>query len=190
MKPKDEKKLAAIALAAYRLVASRGLSAVTLADIAREAGIATSTLYVYYAAKEELLNALYEQAKTAAFGRYVEHDDGAAPVRARLRRIWLNMLENRLRHHAETVFIEQYYHSSFMSAANRALSARLAGHFTALLESGQRAEVLKPVALPFLLALILGSIKETAALLMAGAVPDDEASRATGFQLCWDAIKA
>ena len=65
MKPKDEKKVEAIATAVYRLAAQRGLAAMTLADIAREAGLATSTLYVYYKSREELLDDVYQKAKTA-----------------------------------------------------------------------------------------------------------------------------
>ena len=57
MKPKDEDKQQAIADATFALVAQVGLSGLTMAAIAREAGIATGTLYVYYKSKEELLNA-------------------------------------------------------------------------------------------------------------------------------------
>ena len=46
MKPKDDEKQRAIAQATFELVAQTGLSGLTLADIARAAGIATSTLYV------------------------------------------------------------------------------------------------------------------------------------------------
>src|SRR3989344_4060817 len=64
MKPKDDEKQRAIAQATFELVAQTGLSGLTLADIARAAGIATSTLYVYYPSKDELISQLYQDAKT------------------------------------------------------------------------------------------------------------------------------
>ncbi|MES1163645.1 MAG: helix-turn-helix domain-containing protein, partial [Rhizobacter sp.] len=64
VKPKDDEKLRSIATATFALVEQTGLSGLTMAAIAREAGLATGTLYVYFKSKEELLVALYEQAKT------------------------------------------------------------------------------------------------------------------------------
>eukprot|EP01030_Chromulinospumella_sphaerica_P026789 gene26789-27011_t len=55
MKPKDDEKQRAIAQATFDLVAQTGLSGLTMAEIARAAGIATSTLYVYYPSKDELI---------------------------------------------------------------------------------------------------------------------------------------
>src|SRR5437868_1020434 len=114
MKPKDEKKLEAIVSATYALVQERGLNILTMADIARSAGIATSTLYIYYASKQDLLDAVYEQTKTATFERLAQNAGPDLPLKARIRQIWLNMLNNRLDNHAEMVFQEQYVSSRFM----------------------------------------------------------------------------
>lgn len=190
MKQKDEQKLEAIAHATYRLVAERGLSALTLGAIARAAGIATSTLYVYYDSKEALLEALYARAKTATFQRFVENDIPDAGLKPRIRQIWSAMLDNRRDNRFQVLFLEQCHGSHYMSDDNRALGAGFARFFHQILEDGQAAEILKPVALPFLLASIMGSVKETAQLIGAHSVADDAATRATSFLLCWDAIKA
>ena len=58
VKLKDDDKLRAIARATFALVEQTGLSGLTMAAIAREAGLATGTLYVYFRSKEELLVAL------------------------------------------------------------------------------------------------------------------------------------
>ncbi|MES2118029.1 MAG: TetR/AcrR family transcriptional regulator [Pseudomonadota bacterium] len=190
MKPKDEKKLAAIAAATYALVGERGLAGLTLADIARRAGVATSTLYVYYDSRETLLDTLYHNAKQLTFQRWLEHDDASAPFKARVRGIWHNMLQHRLERYAELQFQEQYHVSQMASPANRELSARFGQFYIDFLALGQRSEVLKAVPAPFLIASITGSVKETANQIRAGALPDDETTRSTAFTLCWDAIKA
>ncbi len=190
MKPKDEKKLAAIAAATYQLVGQRGLFGLTLADIARAAHIATSTLYVYYPSKEALLDALYGGAKNATFSRWTQGDDSAAPYKMRVRRMWLNMLADRLERHAQLLFQEQYHGSPNISAANRELGAQFARFFSEFLARGQAEEILKAVPIAFLIASIAGSSRETARQIRAGGLLDNEETRNTAFMLCWDAIKA
>lgn len=190
MKPKDERKVEAIAAAVYRLSASRGLAAMTLADIAREAGVGTSTLYVYYKSREELLDHVYQKAKTATLLRYGRNDQQDAPLKARVRQIWANMVDNRIANSDQVAFLEQYYRSEYISDASRALSQSMAAPFYELLEAGQRQEQLKDMPVVLLAAAIMGMAKETAYLITSGSILDDEQARSYGFQLCWDAIRA
>lgn len=190
MKPKDDLKLEAIAQATYACVLERGMRALTLAEIARAAGLATSTLYVYFPSKQALLDALYERAKTETFAALMQGDAADVPLKARLRRMWTNMLDARLHKPAQMVFMEQYASSEFMSEHNRALSARLTNVVHALLEAGQRDETLKNVPLPLLIGSILGSVHETGRLIAGNVLPNDDATRVAAFTLCWDALKA
>jgi AcrR family transcriptional regulator len=190
MKAKDEKKVEAIATAVYRLSAQRGLAAMTLADIAREAGVATSTLYVYYKSREDLLDDVYRKAKTATVLRYARNDNPEAPLKSRLRQIWCNIVENRIENSQQVAFLEQYYHSDFISEASRALGTNMGAPFLELLAMGQQSEQLKPVEPTLLAATIMGLAKETAILVASGRLANDESTFASGYQICWDAIRA
>jgi TetR/AcrR family transcriptional repressor of multidrug resistance operon len=190
MKPKDDEKQRAIAEATFNLVAQTGLSGLTMADIARTAGIATSTLYVYYPSKDELISQLYEEAKTATVQRLMAGVEPGASLRSRVRLIWGNLLRHRLERYAEVVFQEQYYNSQWFTQGNRELSTRLAAGFLALMEEGQKQEILKSVPLPLLTGCLVGSVRETANLIRTQVLPDDEAVHQAAFTLCWDAIKA
>jgi AcrR family transcriptional regulator len=189
VKPKDEEKLKAIAKATFMLVEQTGLSGLTMPAIARTAGVATGTLYVYFKSKDELLAALYEQAKTATAARVMQGDDPAAPLRMRFQRMWRNLLDNRLAHSAEMVFLEQYYNSPWFSDASRALSARLIKDWTDLIEAAKLQQVLKDVPTPLLVNSFGGSVRETANLLRSGALDHTEAHLTMAFGLCWDGIK-
>lgn len=190
VKPKDEEKLQAIAKATFTLVAQTGLSGLTMAAIAREAGLATGTLYVYFKSKEELLVALYEQAKTAVAARLREGDDPAAPFRSRFMNMWMTWLESRLTHYAEMVFVEQYYNSPWFTEASRTLSARLIKDCMALFEAAKAQQILKDVPTVLLINCVGGSVRETANLLRSGALTRTDAHLAMAFGLCWDGIKA
>ena len=190
MKPKDDEKLKAIAKATFTLVEKTGLSGLTMPAIAREAGVATGTLYVYFKSKDELMAALYEQAKTATAARLMQGDDPTAPFRSRFQRMWLNWLDNRLTHSAEVVFLDQYYNSPWFSEASRNLSARLIKDWTDLIERGKAQQILKDVPTPLLIGSFAGSVRETANLLRSGALARTDENLAMAFGLCWDGIKA
>lgn len=190
MKQKDDRKIEAIASAVYRLAAQRGLVSITLADIAREAGVATSTLYVYYKSREDLLDDVYQKAKTASVMRYSKNDDAAAPLKSRVRRIWNNIVDNRIENSQQVAFLEQYCYSDLLSDDSRALTQRLMAPFLDILVAGQNSEQLKPMVPVFLAVTIMGLAKETAVLVAGGQLADDKQTRAGGFQMCWDAIRA
>jgi TetR/AcrR family transcriptional regulator, multidrug resistance operon repressor len=190
MRPKDEEKFDAIARATYALVERSGLSGLTMAEIAKAAGIATGTLYLYYPSKEDLINRLYERAKTATGMRMREGMDPQAPYRSRFRQVWVNFVKNRVEHFQEALLQEQYYNSPWFSEESRALSARIAAEWMAFLEEGKKQEMLKNVPSHFLAAAILGSVREVANLIRTKVVDFDDATINTAFGLCWDGVRA
>lgn len=189
MKPKDEKKLEAVVAATCQLAAERGLFGLTLTEIAKAAGIGTSTLYVYFEDKEELFNEVYRRAKLEAMAVYGSAIDPTAPLKSRVRTVWQNMLDHRLRSHNQASFMEQFVGSSFMNDESRAFVDRLGTGLMQMVAEGQKAEILKAVPAPILSSFFIGSVRETARMIRAAAVPDTEETRALAFQLCWDGIR-
>lgn len=189
MKPKDEKKLDAVIAATCRLAAERGLLGLTLTEIAKVAGIGTSTLYVYFADKEALFNEVYRRAKREAIDFYGGEIDPAAPLKGRVRGVWNRMLDHRLRRYDQVSFMEQFVGSPLMSDESRAYLAQIGEGLMQIVVEGQAEEILKTVPIPFLTSIFFGSVRETARLIRAGAIVDTEESRAIAFQLCWDGIR-
>lgn len=190
MKPKDDDKQQAIASATFALVAQVGLSGLTMAAIARQAGIATGTLYVYYKSKEDLLNALYEQVK-GALGRLITVEAHAGmPFRARFQRNWLLLLRHRIAHYPETVFMEQYYNSPWFSEASRQFSARFTHDCLGFFDEARAQQIVKDVPTMLLASSFFGSVRETANLLRSGDLADSDAALAQAFGIFWDGIKA
>jgi AcrR family transcriptional regulator len=190
MKPKDEDKQQAIAAATFALVEQVGLSGLTMAGIARQAGIATGTLYVYYRSKEDLLNALYEQVKGALVRLIMDEPDAGMPFRARFQRNWLRLLRHRRAHYPETVFMEQYYNSPWFSEASRQFSARFTSECLGFFDEARVQQIVKDVPTMLLAATLFGSVRETANLLRSGDLPDTDAALALAFSIFWDGIKA
>jgi len=190
MKLKDEKKLQAVVAATCRLAAERGLLGLTLGEIAKAAGIATSTLYVYFADKEALFNEVYRRAKREAMDFYGGEIDPTSPIKSQVRTVWNRMLDHRLRRHDEVSFMEQFVGSAYMSEDSRAYTEKLGEGLLRIVTQGQQQELLKAIPVPYLASFFIGSMRETGRLIRAGSIADSEESRAVAFQLCWDGIRS
>ena len=64
---------------ARRVFIDMGFDAASMNDITREAGVSKGTIYVYFASKEELFEALIEEERGTIFNEHVRCA-GAAPT--------------------------------------------------------------------------------------------------------------
>lgn len=190
MKLKDDKKYARIFRAVLKLVAKKGLAGMTMGDISKEAGIATGTLYVYFDNKDALINALFaacrENSVTVSFRGY----DAQQPFKPAFRSIWMNILRYRLQHFEEFIFLEQCYHSPYITAATREKARQLAEPFYALIARGQAEQLIKNVETDLLVTIIIGSMNELVKLIHYSGTALTKNRMSITFDLCWDAIKA
>lgn len=89
---RSPEKRSAILQAAVREISELGLGAPT-AKIARRAGVAAGTLFLYFANKEELLNELYLELKGEAYKRINANFPRKGSLERRARHIWSSYLD-------------------------------------------------------------------------------------------------
>ena len=80
-------KRAAILGAATRVFARRGFFNAQVADVAREAGVAAGTVYLYFRSKDDLLTSIFEESMTRALQETERALDGVTDPIERLRRL-------------------------------------------------------------------------------------------------------
>lgn len=80
-------KRAAILSAATSVFARRGFFNAQVADVAREAGVAAGTVYLYFRNKDDLLTSIFEESMTRALRETDRALDGVADPIERLRRL-------------------------------------------------------------------------------------------------------
>src|SRR5688572_2661377 len=80
-------KRAAILDAATTVFAQRGFFAAQVADIARGAGIAAGTVYLYFRSKDEILTSIFDRTMKDAIAEARAAVAGVKDPRERLRRI-------------------------------------------------------------------------------------------------------
>ncbi|HEY9841748.1 MAG: TetR/AcrR family transcriptional regulator [Candidatus Sericytochromatia bacterium] len=188
MKEKDPNKIPAIFQATLELVGETGLAGLKMAAIAKKAHIASGTLYLYFASKEELLNALYRHLKSQH--SFLSEPAPDLPIKSRLKTMWEASLRHRLDHFNEALFTEQMHFSSYLSQESKEVSNTVMQGLIQLLDRGKRELIVKDVDNALLLALLLGFLKETVALCRAHQLDLSRDLLETSFALCWDAIKA
>ena len=179
----------AIFTATLLLCRDAGIAGLKMSAIAKQAKIASGTLYLYFDSKEALLNALYQKLKRD-FVAIAPSDLDELPVKVQLFTLWKLSLRYFVDHHDERVFMEQFIRSPFISEESQSVGQ----HFTALLcrilASGREQMIIKNTPDELLISLISGYIRSVSELVINSNTKLDERFEQDTFALCWDALRA
>ena len=138
-------KRESILRAATRVFARNGYFNSKVADIARAAGVADGTVYLYFKSKEEILHSIFDQNMAEALAADRKLIDKLRDPREKLRRIATLHLE-RLgadRDLAVVFQVELRGSTKFMEEFSAAGFAEYLGLLRAIFEEGQRAGVFR-----------------------------------------------
>lgn len=189
MKLRDDRKTQQIFDAALLLVQDRGLAGITMCEIAREAGIATGTLYIYFKNKEELINNLFAVCRRASIDNYFSGYDATKPFKKGFCTVWKNILHYRVRNFEEVVFMDQCYHSPFLNECTKKLTNEMIHPLVQLVEKGKEEGWFKDVDTFVLLSFMIGCIHEGVKKAHYAQQPLNESSIETLFKMCWDGMR-
>jgi AcrR family transcriptional regulator len=188
VRQKDETKAQDILQAALDEIQAVGLAGLSIEAVARRAGVATGTVYIYFKGKEALLNALYLHTKQK-FAAFVLRDEGL-PLRATFQRMTRAYLAYMIDNQAEIVFMGQMVHSPYLSDATRETAALGLAPVAALFARGKAEQLLKPLDDAVMLAFLHGALHAMAPLATRMSATGRAAFEDQVASLCWDALKA
>lgn len=191
MRIKDINKKEVIFFAALRLIREIGIAGLTMSKIAIEAKIATGTLYIYFKNKEELINELYLDLEKKSSKRFLANYDPRLPYVIGLKCIWINYLKHRIEHHDESVFLEQYYHSPYITKQQRIIAENMKKPIYKIIAKGKDELLMNTnTDEEMLFSAMIGFIRELAFDHIEGnyILSEDRIDKA--FQLSWNMIKA
>src|SRR6266576_6084038 len=158
-------KREAILRAAIRVFAHSGYFNSKVADIAREAGVADGTVYLYFKSKEEILHSIFDRNMEEAIADGRKRLEEIADPGERLRRI-AHMHLDRLgadRELAVVFQVELRGSTKFMEEFSAAGFAEYLDLIRSTIEDGQAAGLFRPQLNAKLLAKILfGALDEMA----------------------------
>lgn len=189
LKPRDDKKTNQIFQAALGLVKEKGLAGITMCEIAKEAGLATGTLYIYFKNKDELINILFAECRKASVENYFQNYHPSTPFKSGFAIVWMNILKFRIENFEEVVFMDQCYHSPFINECSIKLTKQLVQPLFKLIERGKDENMFKDVDTYSLLIFMIGSIHEGVKNAHYSRKSLNEADIDTMFTMCWDGMK-
>ncbi|MBP1909486.1 TetR/AcrR family transcriptional regulator [Methanolobus bombayensis] len=119
MKKQVEDKKAALLEAALKLFTERGFHGTSTAQISKEAGVATGTLFNYFPTKEDLINALYFDVKEKLSRSMGKDVQAQKTYKEKLRKMWYNLVEWGIENQDQFLFVGQFCSSPYITSHTR-----------------------------------------------------------------------
>jgi len=186
---RDYQKIEQIFESTLKLVLERGFAGLKMADVAKEAGLATGTVYIYFKDKDDLINQLYlflKRRKTIMFLKGIDQNEDFQTV---IRKVWFAYLEVTQQNANESAFLEQYYRSPFLKSNVKEESQQLLKPIYDLLERGVKEGVIVSLHTELLLAQLVGPIHELIRAEHDGVIKIDQAIMESAFSIAIKGIK-
>ena len=190
MRVKDSNKIDQIFEAGLRLITREGLAGLTMAKLAKEARLATGTLYIYFTSKEELLNKLNKKLQQESGPLFMEGYSPEEDFINGLKKVWVNYIKYRIENYEKSVFMEQYYRSPYISPKEMVLAESLKKPFYQMIRRGKNEGLVrKDLDDEMLFLAMQGFIRELADEHVAGVYKMDQKRIDQAFQLSWVSMK-
>lgn len=165
IKPKDKlnDKYHRILEAAVKVFAEQGFFQSTVSQIAKEAGVADGTIYLYFKNKEDILVQFYSYKTRQVFARFREEVDGADTAVEKLRKLIYRHLEEfqNDRNMAMVYRAETHKNSRLVEEQIKEMSKMYHDIVSEIVEQGQEEGVMRrDLYLGLVKRFILGAVDE------------------------------
>ncbi len=183
------KRLDQIFDATLRLTGKVGIAGLKMSSIAKEASMATGTIYIYFENKEELLNALYFKLQKESAPAII-NDISHLAINIQLYKMWKIALKRLVDNNLRIFFLEQFIISPYISESNKEIDTGFKNYLKQILEQGKSENLIKDVNSDMLITLIIGFVRSFSTHIVNDCSGQlTEKSIDESFSLCWNAIK-
>lgn len=188
-KQKDSKKIEAIHAAAMELVLKTGFISLRMADVAKQAGIATGTLYVYYANKEELINSIYLDVKREFAQLFAQQFAPEQSYYEIFKALWYSYFRFCESNPEKMMFVEQFLYSGYIAEEAYLIAENFFTPLNKFLESGKKQGIIKECNTEILKSHLQGAIHDTVKMCRKQKLELNEEDLKLIFQMAWDSVK-
>lgn len=191
MRTKDEAKEKLILEAALRLIMQTGLSGLKMSDLAKEAGVATGTVYIYFDDKPALIQRLYQYLLRKSLSDLNAGILDTDPLRLKIQKITRNYLDDNLKYPEYAAFFEQYFRSPYYveTETTQAEESSIMQPIYDLVVEGQQQTIIKEADPDLLVTLVCGMLNELAKQVHFTGKPISEQAWELTFAVIWDGVK-
>lgn len=178
----------AILRAARDLMGERSYDATTVPEVARRAGIAAGTIYLHFAGKQAMVNAVYRDAKLEMQRRLLEAMAEARTPRDGFHRLWRGLFEFSRKEPEAFRFLEMHRHLPYLDAASRQVARDVFEGVAEYVRQAQDQGAVRRAPPEVLIALVFGAFVGLAKEAEWGHAPLDDESIAVSENAVWDLL--
>lgn len=189
MRTKDEQKKEALFKATVKLVNEIGFASSSVSKIAKEANVSSSTIYVFFKNKEDLLVSTYMEIKHKLAVALLEGFDEHLPIRDIIKGVWFNVFKFISGNLELYDYVEQFANSPYSSLVDRDTIEQEYLPFKKIIQRGIEQKIIKNVDKNFLAAFIFNPISRLANPRLCDDLELDQDGLEVAFGMAWDAIK-
>jgi len=192
MRTKDETKVQLILNTALKMVARVGLAGLKMSDLAKEAGVATGTVYIYFEDKSQLIFELYHYIMHIGINTLTPQILETDPLKIKIKKIARNYLEDNINNPEYGAFLEQFFRSPYFPQedATRTENEITKQPLYQLMVEGQRQSLIKEADPELLVTLVYGMLNEIAKVSVYTQKPVTAAEWELIFSVLWDGIRS
>ena len=122
--------------------------------------------------------------------RFLEGYDPDQPFKICLKKVWINYLKNRIENFKESVFMEQYYHSPYITLTQKKIAEDMRAPVHAIIIRGKDEGLLdNDIDTEMHFAAMIGFIREMAYEHVGGRYILNSERINTAFEINWRMIK-
>jgi len=188
-KEKITDKRSALLNATLILVHNNGFHAAPMAKIAKLAGVAPATIYLYFENKQDLINKLYLEVKSSFSHCAFKGYDDKLPVKKGFEIIWHNIAEYKLNKIKEATFLSQCDNTPMVDEEFRKEGLKHLQPLLNLWERGKREDIIKPLSPYILYSLTIYPLSFLMAMQERKIYIVNKEMLNEVFKSAWDAIK-
>lgn len=183
MKEKIEDKKAALLQSALKLFTERGFHGTSTAQISKEAGVATGTLFNYFPTKEDLINALYFDVKGKLSRSMGKDLRTQSTFHDKFKKIWYNMTEWGLNNPEDFLFVGQFCSSPYITSYTREEVSKEYVFLNDLVKEGITNGDIKDYSVELVTSMFYQSSRTVVNLILESEPPNKDAIIEEGFQV-------
>lgn len=183
-------KKCAIFESTLRLVMKQGFHGSPMSQIAQEAGVATGTIYHYFASKDELIIELFKHCKRRIGSAMFKAAEQWLPYQQRFVSIWINLVNFYIQYPEVLSFMEQFFSSPYAQVVHeKNCGVQMQNEMSNFLQQGIDEGHIKSLDINILSAAFIGTVTATAKRHTNGHYAFDESSMNEMVTIIWDGIK-
>ena len=183
-------KREAILKATLDLLVDRGFHDTPTSLIAKEAGVATGTLFHHFKNKDELINALYLETKSKMVNILKEGMLSSDTIEEKVKNIWMNGVKWGIMHPKEYQFFQQFANSPFITKLTRDEAMSQFEFFTDLIEEAVKSDSVKNAYPEFFMDFFEGVVILGMNHFRKHPEKISEENMNMMFDICWNGIAA